>query len=274
MMMQRFPSVLKYHSVRHVYSNRQSGMLRQAYRCFTSTSAESVSKPTSRNPISRVLAFIRNDPFTRVSIMFGGTVLVVLLIVESFVPKPQKRVKPQMAIFPPRSTHPVIARDEVNSLKSLIPSFYSMSPSVAMVTGPSGCGKTELTNQFAHTFIEQCTPRIMRKPSKQPIVLYINGIDDESLSDSTSHCAHVLGVKTEELTNSSMTVAMDTILSKLANQKAKWLLIIDNVSNDTRSMLTRAMSSSGRSYRRGMVLMTSSEGDAHHEGNTIQLPTE
>lgn len=230
------------------------------------SSTPSVPKP-SHNPITRAITFIRNDPFTRVSIMFGGAVLAILLVVESFVPKPQKRVKPQIALFPPRSTHPVITRTELETLKKWIPTFYSMSPSVAMVTGPSGCGKTELANQFAHVFVEHCTPRIIKKPSKQPMVLYVDGSDNVSMIQSVNLCAHVLGVKS----TSNEDVSMDTVLDKLTNQKARWLLIVDNVSSDTKRVLTETVDKSGRGHRRGMILMTSLTSDTDN-GRSIQLP--
>ena len=231
-------------------------------------------QPKSRNPITRVMTFIRNDPFTRVSILFGGTVLVVLLLVESFIPKPQKRVKPQITLLPPSTTHPVVRRtSQLDSMISWLPSFYSTGPTVATVTGPPGCGKTELVYQFAQLFLDLCTPVLMTKPSKRPIVLYIDGSSDESLERSVSFCAHSLGIKIEEFNHDN---GMEKILMKLADQKAKWLLLIDNVSSDTVTIISNTLEHlSGYKYRKGTVVMTSADPTfSHTHGRSLELPQE
>ncbi len=225
----------------------------------------------SRNPITRALYFLRNDPFARVSIMFGGTVLVVLLIVESFVPKPQKRIKPHATILPPKVIHPVITRQELDTLSSWIPSFYSLGPLVAMVTGPSGCGKTELMYQFANKFIELCSPWLSAKTSKRPIVLYMNGNSRESLLYSTSVCAHVLGIKSHNTDQGTL----DNIITKLTEQKGRWLLIIDSITDDTSSIINSSIDKlSGYKYRKGMILLTTQDNTVTSisTNNTISLP--
>ena len=231
--------------------------------------------PKSRNPITRALYFLRNDPFARVSIMFGGTVLVVLLIVESFVPKPQKRLKPHATILPPRVTHPVIIRQELETLSSWIPSFYSLGPLVAMVTGPSGCGKTELVHQFANKFIELCSSWLPAKPNKRPIVLYIDAASQQSLLYSTNACAHVLGIMAQDVSSDSITNTLDSILSKLTEQKGKWLIIIDSVDKDVAPIISNSLRQlSGYKYRKGMVLVTSTQHpDMNVSTNrTLSLP--
>ena len=206
--------------------------------------------------------------------------LVVLLIVESFIPKPQKRIKPQVAILPPKSTHAVVRRDELDLMTSWMPSFYSLKPSISMVTGPSGSGKTELVYQFAQDFIVRCSPVLMTKPSKRPIVLYLDAANEDSLANSASLCAHVLGLKAKDVPsmvdNGSDTFLLGSILSTVAKQKAKWLLIIDGVTDSTAAVVTDSLKQlSGYKHRKGLVILTTREAHRVIPGSTttqISLP--
>ena len=192
---------------------------------------------------------------------------MVLLIIESFIPKPQKRIKSQVAVLPPRASHPVVGCAELQTLGSCIPSFYSTHPSVSMVTGPSGSGKTELSFQFAQHFLEHCSPRLISKPSKSPIVLYLDASTRLSLSRTSSFCAHALGIKTSDFESCSDSGAryydsaavIDLTFDKLAKQKAKWLLIVDGLTEETMAVVQGSLGkvTSSFKHRKGCVLLTS-----------------
>ena len=114
----------------------------------------------------------------------------------------------------------------------------------------------------------------MTKPSKRPIVLYIDGSSCESLERSVSFCAHSLGIKTEEYNKDNG--GMENVVTKLANQKAKWLLLIDNVSSDTVTIISNTLEQlSGHKYRKGTVVMTTADPTlSHTHGRSLELPQE
>ena len=224
-----------------------------------------IAPPKSRNPFKIVAHYIKNDPFARVSFMFGGVVLTVLLIIEAFIPKQPKKIKPQIAVLPPTVGHFTVNREkEMSKLLSFCPSVISLKPSVVMVTGPSGSGKTNLASQFVPRFTSVSAPLISKKESMKPIVMYIDASNSHLFEQSIRYAARSLGLKSSEVysTGNNREQALETIFKKLGDQKAKWLLVFDGV-NDTSvsSLIQNVMKKfvvSNRKFRKGYILITSS----------------
>ncbi|XP_019850066.1 PREDICTED: uncharacterized protein LOC109580921 [Amphimedon queenslandica] len=223
-----------------------------------------ITPPPTRNPFKRIARYFRNDPFARVSVIFGGTVLTVLLIIEAFIPKEAKKVKPQVAILPPSVSHPTIAREnELSSLLASVPTLVSTKPSVVIVTGLVGSGKTELTNQFVSKFVEVSLPRFSKKESSKPIVIHLDASGTRSLGDSARYAVGSLGVTSSE-SGDSLSSHLSSLLRKLGEQKARWLLIIDGVNSETAPLIRELISSStsnGRTHRKGYLLVTARSGE-------------
>ena len=248
--------------------------LKQVNACIpkqTCRSQSNVSLKTTppRNPLMKAVYYIKNDPFARVSLVFGGVVLTVLLIVESFIPKSRKKIKPQLSVLPPHTSHLTVPRNkELSTLLHLLPSVFSQKPSVVMVTGPSGSGKTELTLQFVKKFLTVSSPRISRKESSKPIIVYLDATSLNLLDQSVNFVANLLGIKSQELYSSNsrchddkVQQSMSTVLNKLSTQKAKWLLIVDGVCEESYPIIKNSLEGvvNDRMYRKGYILLTSQE---------------
>lgn len=219
--------------------------------------------PPTRNPLKRMARYIQNDPFARVSLMFGGTVLVVLLVIEAFIPKQPKKVRPQVAVLPPSIGHPTIPRErEMSRLLSSRPFSFGFRPSVVVVTGPSGSGKTNLVSQFVAQFASASAPRLSRKESLKPIVVYLDASNTFLFEQSIRYAARCLGLKSSELRSSvDSKNGLETVFAKLSEQKAKWLLIVDGVNDPGTGFLIRdvldGLVIGNRKFRKGYVLITS-----------------
>lgn len=234
--------------------------------CRSQSNLSSKTTPP-RNPLMKAVYYIKNDPFARVSLVFGGVVLTVLLVVESFIPKSRKKIKPQLSVLPPHTSHLTVPRDkELSTLLHLLPSVFSQKPSVVTVTGPSGSGKTELTLQFVKQFLTVSSPRISRKESSKPIIVYIDATSLDLLGQSVNFVASLLGIKNHELYSSSsgchddkVQQSMLTVLNKLSTQKAKWLLIVDGVCGESYPIIKSSLEGvvDDRMYRKGYILLTS-----------------
>lgn len=215
--------------------------------------------PPTRNPFKRIARYFRNDPFARVSVIFGGTVLTVLLVIEAFIPKEAKKVKPQVAILPPSVSHATVPRErELTSLLSSVPSVLSTRPSVVMVTGPEGSGKTELANQFVTHFVKASSPTVSKKESSKPIVIHLDASGTRPLEDSIRYALGSLGMMSSQLENPSSSSHLQYLLDKLGEQKARWLLIVDGAENETAPLIRRIIDGSGgeSKYRKGYILIT------------------
>ena len=250
----------------HPLNQVMAHLPKQTHRSISNVSSKTTPP---RNPLRKAVYYIKNDPFARVSLVFGGVVLTVLLIVESFIPKSRKKIKPQLSVLPPHTSHLTVPREkELSTLLHLLPSVFSQKPSVVMVTGPSGSGKTELTLQFVKQFLTVSSPRISRKESSKPIVVYLDATSLNLLDQSVNFVAGLLGIKRQELYSSSngchddkVKQSMLTVLNKLSTQKAKWLLIVDGVCGESYPIIKSSLEGlvNNRMYRKGYILLTSKE---------------
>lgn len=220
-------------------------------------------------PFKKIYFFFKNDPFARVSVVFGGGVLCLLLIVEALTPK-EKRDKPPVAHFPPKSGHFTIQRsEELGQLVGRLPSRFSTKPSLVCVTGPQASGKTELVYQFAQKFSEFGARRFQRKHKQ--VLLYVDARDPVSLDYSLRWAARSVGVshgdfypKTELSQDGSdipsneaqLIHGFKTVFDNLAAKKTKWLLVIDDVNGSTVAMVEAVIREAAgqRKLRRGCVI--------------------
>ena len=228
-------------------------------------------------PFKKVYFFFKNDPFARVSVVFGGGVLCLLMIVEALTPK-QKKDKAAVAHFPPKSGHTTVQRDEeVARLVSHLPSWFSTKPSLVCITGPQGSGKTELAYQFAQRFTESGV-RLFRKKNKQ-VLLYLDASNPVSLDYSLRWAARSVGVTQgdfypgAELHENCSDGGMDSnerqlvhgfkaVFNDLATKKTRWLLVIDGVNGSTMAMVEAALGDAAgkRSLRRGCIVAVCENG--------------
>ena len=229
-------------------------------------------------PFKKIFFFFKNDPFARVSVVFGGGVLCLLMVVEALTPK-LKKDKAAVEHFPPKSGHATVQRDkEVAQLVSCLPSWFSIKPSLVCVTGPRGSGKTELTYQFAQRFTKMGGVRWLQKGKKQ-VLLYMDASDPLSLDYSLRWAARSVGVTQDdfyprtELPKSGNDSDTDSdegrlahgfkaVFDHLAAKKTKWLLVIDSINSYTRAMVEAALrdAASKRNLRKGCVVAVCENG--------------
>lgn len=224
------------------------------------------------SPVRRVVHFFRNDPFAKVSVIFGGVVLSVLLIIEAFTKTAKKR-KVQVVILPPQCNHYAISREALMAtLDSCVPGIVSTRPSVVSIIGPSGSGKTELAMQFAQQFATKRSPL----SSAKPLVVSLDGSNAINLGYSLRYAAYTLGIPSANFYPPSKSDGhgvnekdqikhfMNSLFAKLSSYKGSWLLLVDNLKADTSFVVDEVLSSvvTNSSLRRGCVLVTSQSSES------------
>lgn len=229
-------------------------------------------------PLQRIHHFFKNDPFAKVSVIFGGVVLGVLLIIEAFTKTP-KKLQPQIMVLPPECSHSTVTRSsEVAKLTSHLPTLASQQPSIICITGPSGSGKTVLATYLAQHF-QQSKFRVPFRSSTKPIILTLDGSSRVSLDYSLRYAAYSLGISGKDFyppkpsqsdNGGSCSVLEDQLVHffsalfvKLSSQKCKWLLVIDNLQSEAAGIVDTAVSSvaAHRGLSKGCVVVTSQLGD-------------
>lgn len=229
-------------------------------------------------PFQRVHHFFKNDPFAKVSVVFGGVVLGILLIIEAFT-KTAAKIKPQIAVLPPQCSHSIIQRtNDLNTLVKHLPSPVTQRLPIIGISGPSGSGKTLLATQVVEHFLKSGF-RIPFKSSAKPIVLSLDARDLVNLDYTLRYAASVLGIPSEEFYPSQSCQPVDrsssssledqllyffnAIFTKLLSQKSKWLLVVDGVEQEAAGVVDTALRSvSGKAKsRKGCVVITSRHCD-------------
>ena len=114
------------------------------------------STSSKQSVFKRVRAFIQNDPFVKVSLIFVGIILSVGIGFETFEKYKSKKIKKSVStcIWPSSFCGHVVQRHRlVSELETKFKQqmLGTKTPCV-IITGPTGCGKTELARQFAVQF--------------------------------------------------------------------------------------------------------------------------
>lgn len=228
-------------------------------------------------PVQRILHFFKNDPFAKVSVIFGGVVLGILLIIEAFT-KTSKKLQPQIVVLPPQCSHSTVTRSsEVAKLIAHLPTLTSRHPAIVCITGPSGSGKTVLVTQLAQHFL-QSKFKVPFRSSAKPIVLTLDGSSQVSLDYSLRYAAFSLGISSKEFYPSQAGQLDDVdqstleeqlvhffsaLFVKLTSQKCKWLLVVDNLQGEAAGVVDTAVSSvaTDRGLKNGCVVVSGQQCD-------------
>ena len=229
-------------------------------------------------PFQRVHYFFKNDPFAKVSVIFGGVVLGILLVIEAFTKTAQK-VKPQLMVAPPQCSHALVTRSkEITTLIKCLPSLTSYRQHVVTITGPSGSGKTVLATQLAQHFANGGLRIPFISSSRKPIVVSVDATNIVTLDYTLRYAASCLDIPSNDFspadTNSSSQLLhfFDSIFTKLSSQKSKWLLVIDGVEEDeVVGVVSAALSSPAARSRKGCIVVTSNHSNHLPSSVTVSL---
>ena len=265
--------------IRRISSHQQTVLTRVPLFCLSS-SAAAPARLQSKTIASRILYpfqkvhyFFKNDPFAKVSVIFGGVVLGILLVIEAFTKTAQK-MKPQIMVTPPQCSHALVNRSkEMNTLIKCLPSLTSIKQHVAVITGASGSGKTVLASQLAQHFANGGSRLPFISSSRKPVVLSVDATNTVTLEYTLRYAASCLDIPSHELyqqqqqsteeeqqpaTTSQLLHYFNSIFTKLSSQKNKWLLVIDGVEDDeVMGVVSAALSSSATGSKRGCIVVTS-----------------
>lgn len=194
------------------------------------------------NVLQRAHKYIRDNPYTKFSLTICAIVLGLSITVELFK-RFKKKKSPAVAIYPPKVGHFAIQRndllDEIERKIKRIKKRKTDCP-VLYLTGDPGIGKSELVYQYVTRFINRSSKWFGLR-SVRPIVLFVNGSSSDLLESSLKEAAFGLGVKDSDLemtSSSSSSLGMITALSaairsKLLESNLPWLIVVDNLGNES-----------------------------------------
>ena len=220
----------------------------------------------------RITKFLRDNPYTRFSLVLCGVVLGLSLSFE-FYTKHKKKKLPDVVLLPPRVGHYTAERTaEIAAVDANLRTLKKHGKSgILYIVGPSGAGKSELAYQYSQYFTENSTNLLRR--SQKPVVLYVNGTTEDMLETTLREAALVLGIKESEYatpeghdTNQARLVAISRAFrSKLRTIKSPWLMIVDNLRGEVIPRFTSVFSSAAApldeewDWRKGSVVVTTRE---------------
>ena len=204
----------------------------------------SYSTSSKQSVFERVRAFVQNDPFVKVSLIFVGILLSVGIGFETFEKYKSKKSKKSVStcIWPNSFCGHVVQRHHlVSELETKFKQLMlgTKTPCV-LITGPTGCGKTELARQFAVQF-RKAHSGVFRK--KDSFVLTFNASSLETMEFSLKNALCLFDIEHNYLNKFSSGLPFDqlplpikikalckAIPAKLINPSG--LLIFDNVGDD------------------------------------------
>ena len=194
--------------------------------------------------VRRVGNYINNDPLTKISLIFGGGLLAFLLLLE-FLTSLRKKKPVSTQTRPPKVMHSVIKlSNEIDSIGRAITALHQQSDlPVLFLTGPPGVGKTHLAYQYTEKFTSRASLHLW--VSGKPVVLYIDGSNEEQMLLTLREAAFSLGVKLLDDPATSLDKGRrhpclkiaEALKSKLSGNNAPWLMVVDNLSDGCSGML-------------------------------------
>ena len=208
--------------------------------------------------------YINNDPLTKISLIFGGGLLAFLLLLE-YLTSLRKSKPVSTVIRPPKAMHFVIKlTDQTDTVDRAIKALHHQSGlPVLFLTGPPGVGKTHLAHQYTEKFTSRGTMHVWL--SGKPVVLYVDGSNEEQMLLTLREAAFSLGVKLERRPDNSATcvetwkdsclVVAKALNSTLSSSKVPWLMVVDNLGDGCSGMLD-SLQEGLEGTKKGAVLVT------------------
>lgn len=218
--------------------------------------------PVKVGIIGRVRQFLRNNPFTRFSLILCGVVLTLSVGFEYFA-KMKKKKLPAVVSFPPTVDHFVVERkSDLEALEKKLNAARRRGSVVVYVTGPSGSGKSVLAYQFAKQFSEKSSGGFTR--SLKLTLLYLNGSTGEQLESTLRQAALNVGLKESDLrggendSHARLSAISRALWSKLTAIKVPWLVVVDDLHSELYPAFDAILTSPGeeRDWGRGGVIVT------------------
>jgi hypothetical protein len=188
----------------------------------------------------RTVDYFNNYPFVKYSLLLCGVVLGGSLVFESYS-KHKKKLLPQILSLPPRVGHRTLPRPaELGRLREVWRDTRRRGEGVVYVVGPPGSGKTELVCQYGQQFIQQTGNFMYRFRICKPAVLCLDGSSGTQLQLSLQEAAMCLGIREEDTQpvggeeGRDLLVLAKTVETKLRANGVPWLIIVDNLTQETR----------------------------------------
>lgn len=188
--------------------------------------------------VERTRKYFNDNPYFIVSLGFVGVVLVFGFIVDSITRK--KKVTANLyQCLPPRPCHPIVT-------------LYSplLDNKHVLVTGPQGCGKTTLAYTTSQAFLQQRS--LWNR--KEPRVFYVDSSNKGTFIITVRECLLSYGLTDGDILpkgklfhhlalDEQLELMVSSVNEKLSSSKSRWLLVVDNINEDTVSLCTSLASS-------------------------------
>ena len=196
------------------------------------------SSDTTQSYIRRTKKYFNDNPYFIVSLGFVGVVLVFGFIVDSITRK--KKVTANLhQCLPPCPCHPIVA-------------LYSplLGNKHVLLTGPAGCGKTTLAYRTSQAFLQQQS----LWSRKEPRVFYVDGSNQDTFIRTTRECLLSYGITDDDIlpkgelfhqlgVDKQLDLMVGSVKERLMASRSRWLMIVDNINDDTLSLSTSLASS-------------------------------